>query len=146
MSLKQKLLGIDKGFPARFEEQKDSSLVLEFTVAERKVPFISKKKLIYRCRLRVDDEKKTVTFFETLKEKGFGLVSTVGDMEPGYGFKKETYKISGKEREANIEELSTLFGKQYKYSFDYSAIRAAVKKEVQGAGYSFSVCLLERSV
>ena len=145
MSLKERLLEISKDFPARFEEQKDGSLVLEFTVAERKVFFISKRKLTYRCHLRVDEEEKTVTFFEALKEAGFGLPSG-DDMAPGFGFKKESYKVSGKEREGNIEELSTLFSKQYKYLFDYSAIRAAVKKEVRDVGYSFSVCLSERSI
>ncbi|MEM2897397.1 MAG: ribonucleoside-triphosphate reductase [Candidatus Bathyarchaeia archaeon] len=146
MSLRAKLLEVSKGFPARFEEQRDGSLSLEFKVAERKV-FLSKKKLMYRCRLRINDEEKTVTYFETLKETGAGIS---GDMDmgisPGYGFKKETYKITGKEREGSIEELSRLFGKDYKYSFDYSAIRDAVKKEVQNAGYAFIVRLSERSI
>ncbi|MHB1324864.1 MAG: hypothetical protein ACYC0L_01460 [Thermoleophilia bacterium] len=33
-----------------------------------------------------------------------------GDMSPGFGFKKETYKTGAGPREGTIEEQSTLFG------------------------------------
>jgi hypothetical protein len=140
MSLKEKFLEVSKDFPDGFKEQRDGSLVLRFIVAERKV-FLSKKKLTYRCKVRINDEKKEVTFFEMLSESNVGL--SVGS---GFEFKKETYGIKGKEREGGIEEASRLFGKDYKYSFDYKKIREAIKKETQDAGYSFSVKLLEKLV
>ena len=146
MSLKEKIIELSKELPTRFEEQRDGSLKLEFKVAERKV-FLSWKTLMYKARLRVDDEKKEVRFFEILKEKGFGISSgDATDISPGIGFKKETYKVTGKGREGTIEELSRLFGKDYKYSVDYSTVRKRVKQVVKNAGYSLSICLTERSV
>lgn len=140
MSLKEELIGVSENFPAEFKEHRDESLMLQFVVAERKV-FLSKKKLTYKCKIRVNDEKKEVTFFEMLSESNSGL--SVGS---GFEFKKETYGIKGKEREGGIEEVSRLFGKDYKYSFDYKKIREAIKKEAQDADYSFSVKLLENLV
>lgn len=135
MLLKEKFIEVSKSFPAEFKEQRDGSLMLQFIVAERKV-FLSKKKLTYKCRVRISDEKREVTFFEMLSESNVGL--SVGS---GFEFKKETYGIKGKEREGGIEEMSRLFGKDYKYSFDYKKIREAIKKEAQDADYSFSVKL-----
>ncbi|MDD5016373.1 MAG: ribonucleoside-triphosphate reductase [Atribacterota bacterium] len=140
MSLKETLMELGKGFPAEFKEQKDGSLVLQFVIAERKA-FLSKKKLTYKSKVRVNDEKKEVTFFEMLSESNSGL--SAGS---GFEFKKETYGVKGKEREGGIEEMSNLFGKNYQYSFDYKKIREAIKKEAQKTGYSFSVKLIEKLV
>ena len=140
MSLKETLMELGKGFPAEFKEQKDGSLVLQFVIAERKA-FLSKKKLTYKSKVRVNDEKKEVTFFEMLSESNSGL--SAGS---GFEFKKETYRVKGKEREGGIEEMSNLFGKKYQYSFDYKKIREAIKEEAQKTGYSFSVKLLEKLV
>ena len=137
MSLKGKLVEVSKNFPAEFKEQRDGSFILQFVVAERKV-FLSKKKLIYKCKTRIDDMGKAVTFFEILCESSVGLSGGAG-----MGFTKETYGVRGKERKGNIEEQSRLFTKDYKYSFDYKKIREAIKREVEKAGYSFSVHLLE---
>jgi hypothetical protein len=145
LTLKDRLIEISKELPARFEEQKDKTLKIEFKIAERKV-FLSKKTLTYKARVRIDDEKKIVNFFETLKEKGLGVSAGDADISPGYGFKIETYKLKGKEREGNIEESSRLFGKDYKYSFDYSTIRKRIKEEARNAGYDFSVFFSERSI
>ncbi len=147
MTLREKLIEVSREFPTRFEEQKDGTLKLESTIAERKV-FLSKKTLMYRARLRVDDEKKQVRFFEMLKETGIGISSggDIGDTGPGFGFKKETYKTTGKAREGSIEELSKLFGKDYKYSWDFSAIRKKVELETQNAAYWFSICLNEKQI
>lgn len=149
MPLEEKLIGLSGCFPARFEKQKDGSLVADFKVAERKV-FLSKKTLTYRCHLRVNEPEKAVTYYERLTEKGLGIPVSSSlsgdDLSPGFGFKKEVYKISGKERGGTIEEQSKLFGKDYKYAFDWQKVRETIKKEAQDAGYSFSVCLAERSV
>jgi hypothetical protein len=145
LSLKDRLVDASGMLPARFVEQKDGALAVEFKVAERRV-FLSRKALTYRARLRIDEGKREVRFFETLRETGLGLSTGADGISPGFGFKKETYKITGKEREGSIEELSRLFGKDYRYSFDYSSVRRLVGHEVQSEGYSLSVCIRESSV
>ena len=140
MSLKEGLIKVSKSFPAEFKEQRDGSLILKFVIAERKA-FLSKKKLTYKSKVRVNDEKKEVTFFEMLSESSSGL--SAGS---GFEFKKETFGNKGKERDGGIEEMSNLFGKKYTYSFDYKKIREALKEEAQKTGYSFSVKLIEKLV
>jgi len=140
MSLKESLIEVSKSFPAEFKEQKDGSLILQFVIAERKV-FLSKKKLTYKSKIRVNNEKKEITFFEMLSESNSGL--SAGS---GFEFKKETYGTKGKEREGGIEEISNLFGKNYQYSFDYKKIREAIKEEAKKIDYTFSVKLMEKLV
>lgn len=140
MSLKEELIKIGKSFPGEFKERRDGSFILKFVIAERKV-FLSKKKLTYKCKVRINDEKKEVTFFEILSESSSGLPAG-----SGFEFKKETYGTKGKERDGGIEEMSNLFGKKYTYSFDYKKIRETLKEEAQKEGYSFSVKLMEKSV
>ena len=140
MSLKDELIKVSENFPAELKEQRDGSLAMKFVIAERKA-FLSKKKLTYKCKARVNDEKKEVTFFEMLSESNAGL--SAGS---GFEFKKETFGTKGKEREGGIEEMSNLFGKKFTYSFDYKKIREAIKEEAQKTGYSFSVKLIEKSV
>jgi len=140
MSLKESLIEVSKSFPAEFKEQKDGSLILQFVIAERKV-FLSKKKLTYKSKIKVNNEKKEITFFEMLSESNSGL--SAGS---GFEFKKETYGTKGKEREGGIEEISNLFGKNYQYSFDYKKIREAIKEEAKKIDYTFSVKLMEKLV
>ncbi len=146
LTMKERIIEMSKSFPARFEEQKDGTLLLESKIAERKA-FLSKRALIYRARLRVDEERRAIRFFETLEETGFGITGAGSDdISSGFGLKKETYKITGKRREGSIEELSKLFGKEYKYSWDYSRLREAIRREAEGAGYAFSICLTEGDI
>lgn len=118
--------------------EKKGLYTLERVVAERK-SFLCRKKLLYRAKFRIVEEKKEVHFTELLKESGFGLSSGSGDteMSPGFGFRKETYKTGLGPREGSIEEQSTLFGKQYTYTFDFSTVRKAVESAAQAAGYTF---------
>ena len=67
-------------------------------------------------------------------------------MTPGFGFKKETYGIKGKERSGSIEEASSLFGKDFSYTWDYAAVRTAVRTATEAAGYQMEVVLNPRSV
>jgi len=140
MSLKEQLIHVAKNFPAEFKEQRDGSLILKFVIAERKA-FLSKKKLTYKCKARVNDEKKEVNFFEMLSESSSGL--SAGS---GFEFKKETFGTKGKGREGRIEEMSNLFGKKYTYSFDYKKIRKAIQEEAEKSGYSLSIKLIEKLV
>jgi hypothetical protein len=142
MPLKDQLLELSKGLPAPFQTQQDGTLTMEYVVAERKW-LLSRKKVAYRCRVRVDDAGRAVRMFEMLKESGFGLSSGSDDIGPGFGFKKEPYKTPGVEREGAIDEQARLFGQQYKCAFDFSKIRNAVKQAAADAGYAFAMCLTE---
>ncbi len=147
MPIREKLLALSS-LPSPFQVQKDGTLGFEAVIAERK-SFLTRKKLTYRCRLRISDSERVVRFYEILKESGFGISGGGGfddDMSPGISFKKETYGLSGKERTGTIEEQSKLFGKDYKYSFDYASVRNAVKKAAEEEGYALEVCLLERNL
>jgi hypothetical protein len=121
--------------PAELKEKK-GLYSMEFTVAERKV-LLSKKKLTYTAKFRLDDVKKEVRFTEMLMESGSGLSSGSGDFGPGFGFKAETYKTGTGGREGGIKEQSDLFGKQYSYTFDFANIRNQIEAEATRAGYSF---------
>lgn len=114
------------------------------TIAERKA-FLSKKKLTYSLRLRVDDGAKVVKFSEMLVEAGSGL-SSGGDfdsgMSSGFGIKTESYNTFGGKRQGTFEEQSILFGKDYSYTFDFNEIRSKVKDIVEKAGYKFEYQIL----
>lgn len=144
MSLQDELITAGSWFPGPLQPQKDGSLAMETLVAERKA-FLSKRKLTYKCRLRVDDVARSVTFWEMLVEKGSG-VSGGDDMAPGFGFKKETYSTKGKELSGSIEEASSLFGKDFDYNWDYTVVRNMVRGAAEAAGYSLNVVLNPKSV
>jgi hypothetical protein len=124
-----------EGIPAVLEEKR-GVYSLEFTVAERG-SFLSKKRLSYSARFRVDDDKKELRFTEMLNESGSGTYSGGDDLSPGFGFKKETYKTGAGAREGSIDEQSKLFGMQYTYSFDFSRVRDFVESEAAKSGYAF---------
>ena len=126
---------IAKEIPAELKEKK-GVFSLEFTVAERKV-MLSKKKLAYAAKFRIDEDKKELRFTEMLKESGSGFSSGDSEFGSGFGFKAETYKTGSGPREGTIKEQSELFGKQYSYSFDFSKIRSAIESEAARAGYEF---------
>jgi hypothetical protein len=122
--------------PATLKEKRGVYSV-EFTVAERGT-FLSKKKLTYSARFRIDEGKKELRFTEMLKESSSGVSSGDNGFGPGFGFKKETYKTGTGPREGSIEEQSKLFGAQYSYTFDFSRIRAFLESETVKAGYAFT--------
>ena len=126
-------------FGAKVSEKK-GIYTLQRTIAERKV-FLSKKKLEYIARLRVDDAAKQVKFTEMLKGSGSGLSSGGSGfddgMTSGHGFKTESYKVGLGGREGSIAEQSTLFGKDYTYAFDYGEVRTGIESLAESAGYAF---------
>jgi hypothetical protein len=107
---------------------------IAFTVAERK-SFLTRQKLEYRAKFRIDDANRVLKFIEMLKESGAGLSS--GETTPGFGFKTETYNTFNKAREGTIEEQSNLFGKKYEYKFDFKTIRPRIEETAAKAGYQF---------
>ena len=147
--IKEEILKSGESFPAKFIEEKKDLLKLEYIVAERKA-FLSKQKLVYRCKLKIDDDKKILRLFEILTETGSGI-STGGDfgdsgMSSGFGFKVESAKYTSGGREGRIEEQSVLFGKKYNYDFDYKKIRDVIKKIAENYGFNFELVYRESSL
>ncbi len=130
-------------------KEKHGAWELTKVIAERKA-FLSKKKLTYHARFRIDDTAKTVVFSEYLAEKGSGLSSGGGDfdsdMSPGFGFKTTSYKSDPGGRSGTIEEQSKLFGKDYSYEFEYQATRKAIEAMAQKAGYKFDYKILPTGI
>lgn len=113
-------------------------------IAERKV-FLTRKKLTYTATMRIDDTTKTIRFSEMLTEAGSGF-SAGGDIDggvsTGFGVKTETYNTFKGPRQGTVEEQSRLFGKDYTYSFDYSAIRSRIQAVAERFGYGFEYQVL----
>lgn len=145
MDVVDRLLRLDGRLPAALEQHKDGTLGMECIIAERKA-LLSKKKLTYKCLLRVDDTSATIRFWEALVEKGSGVSSGPDDISPGFGFKKESYKTGAKTRSGSIEEQSRLFGKDYTYDWDYATVRHAVGEMADEAGYTVEVALRRKAV
>lgn len=107
---------------------------------------MSKKKLTYLFKVKIDDEAKTVRFTEMLKETGSGFSTGSGgfdsEMSTGVGFKTESYNTMSGAREGAIEESSKLFGKTYQYKFDYAKSRKQVEKIAKEAKYKFEYSVL----
>ena len=135
MSLVDKVSEFAKSLSGDLKENK-GVYTLDLTIAERKA-FLSKQKLTYTAKFRIDEDKKEVRFTEMLKESGMGLSSGGSDMSPGFGFKTESYNTFSGALEGNIEEQSSLFGKKYSYSFDYKTIRKQLEDLSKEEGYDF---------
>lgn len=127
----------------KFEQKKDK-IICQFTVAERKA-FLTRKKIVYKVNLKVDDITRKVAYSEMLKETGFGLSSSVGDDElsPGFSFKAHKIKQGfGTPPEGTIIENSYLFGQKYTYRFDYKELREKIKNLVSESGYTIDYKIL----
>ena len=127
-------------------EWKEKKGVWEYsaTSAERKA-FLSKKKLTYSAKMRIDDDAKVVKFSEMLIEAGSGLTSGGGyddGMSTGFGFKTESYNTTRGAREGSIQEQSNLFGKKFEYKFDYKEIRSKAEEAAKSADYRFEYQIL----
>ena len=129
MDLLQSIQAYAKSIPADFKEKK-GSCDLSFTVAERKA-FLSKQKLTYQAKFRIDDQERIVRFSEILKEASSG-------MEAGAGFQTTSYSTGkGGQQNSVIEQQSQQFGKKYDYQFDFKTVRGQIEKLTIEAGFSF---------
>jgi hypothetical protein len=118
------------GIPADLKEKK-GLCELNFVVAERKA-FLSKEKLTYTAKFRVDDANKQVKFTEMLQESSSGMQNS------GMSFKTESFKTGkGGQSESVIEQQASQFGKKYDYQFDFKAVRSQIEAMAQAAGYDF---------
>ncbi len=136
MDLPEEIKQVFAAFPTKLSE-KNGLFTVEYVVAER-TSFLSRKKLVYSAKYRIDQDKREVRFTEMLKESGFGLSGGGGfDSSPGFGFRTETYSTGIGPREGTIEEQSNLFGAKYNYTFDFKAVREAVEQKAHEAGFAF---------
>lgn len=129
MDLLQSIQAYAKSIPADFKEKK-GSCDLSFTVAERKA-FLSKQKLTYQAKFRIDDREKVVHFAEMLKEASSG-------MDAGSGFQTTSFSTGkGGQQKSVIEQQSEQFGKKYDYQFDFKSIRGHIENLAKDAGFNF---------
>ncbi len=125
--------------PADFKEKK-GSCDLSFVVAERKA-FMTKEKLTYQAKFRVDEKEKTVRFTEMLKESSSGMQNA------GMSFKSESFKTGkGGQLESVIAQQADLFGKKYEYRFDFKTIRGKIEELTKAAGYDFQYQLTAKGL
>jgi hypothetical protein len=141
--IKEYVYGLPPELGVKITEKKEV-FTLELVVAERKA-FLSKKKLIYVAKFHIYDAEKRITFTELLKEFGSGIGG--GDLDsPGFGFKVETYNTVKKPRQGTIQELSTLFGKNYQYNFNFKEIRENFEQMALNVGYRFEYQITAHSL
>jgi hypothetical protein len=140
MSLTDDLAAASAALPVRLSAKKDGRLEGEAVLAERKA-FLSKKKVTYKCKARVDDASRTVRFREMLVETCSGVSGGPDDIGHGIGF-----KAGGKERPGSIEEASSYLGKDYSYRWDDAAVRTALQQVAAAAGYGWETVLNPKSV
>ena len=113
MAMTDLLVEIKKSLENRDGKWNEKKGLWDFsaTIAERKA-FLSKKKLTYSLRLRIDDGVKVVKFSEMLAEAGSGL-SSGGDfdsgMSSGFGFKTESYNTFGGKAPGNDQRAISSF-------------------------------------
>ncbi len=129
MDLLQSIQSYAKSIPAEFKEKK-GSCDISFTVAERKA-FLSKQKLTYQAKFRIDEKEKIIHFAEILKESSSG-------MDASSGFQNSNFSIgkSGQQKSV-IEQQSDQFGKKYDYQFDFKTIRGKIESLAKEAGFKF---------
>jgi hypothetical protein len=141
--LRERIAQVFAGLPAEISDIK-GVVTVKAVVAERKAA-LSRKKLTYIAQYCVDEAQREVRFTERLKETGFGLAGGGDtDVSPGVGFKTETFRTGAGPREGTLEEQSSLFGQQYRYAFDFKALRAAVAAIVREAGLDFKYQVTSR--
>jgi hypothetical protein len=129
MALTQDILGYAQEISADIKEKK-GVYTLSLIVAERKA-FLSKQKLTYQAKFRIDDPQKLVKFTEMLLESSSG-------MNAGTDFQTQSFRTGkGGQQESVIEKQSVQFGKKYTYDFDFKTIRGKIESFAEDAGYDF---------
>ena len=130
MSLLEEIKTFAGSIPAEIKEKK-GLCEIKFVVAERKA-FLSKEKLAYTAKFRVDDANKQVKFTEMLKESSSGMSNS------GSSFSTSSFKTGkGGRSESVFEQQSSQFGKKYDYQFDFKTVREKIEALALAAGYNF---------
>lgn len=145
MGVTQAIVGCLAGLGAEVKSKEDRGEA-RLVLAE-KTSFLSKKKVEYQAKFRVDERERVVRFFEMLKESGSGMSGGgPDDVGGGFGFKKETYKTGGGGREGTLEAQGNLLGQTYSFTFDYGWTRAAVEAISAHHGYRFEYQLTPKGL
>jgi hypothetical protein len=118
----------------------------KLVIAEQK-SLLSKKKVEYTAKFKVDDKDQVVRFFEMLKESGSGMSGgDSSDFGGGWGVSKTSYKMSGGGIEGTLESQGALLGKKFAFTFDYGKIRKAVQAIAEQNGYTFEYQILPKGL
>ena len=138
MGINEAIQAYAKEISANLKEKK-GSYDLTMTVAERKT-FISKQKLTYQAKFRVDDKEKSVKFTELLKEASSG-------MSADSGFQTTSFRTGkGGQQESVINQQSEMFGKKYSYEFDFKTVREKIEALASEAGYDFQYQITAKGI
>ncbi|MFL7812513.1 MAG: ribonucleoside-triphosphate reductase [Anaerolineales bacterium] len=138
MALQQEILNYAQEISAATKEKK-GSYTLSLIVAERSA-FLSKQKLTYQAKFRIDETQKLVKFTEMLLESSSG-------MNAGTDFQTQNYRTGkGGQQESVIERQSVLFGKKYTYDFDFKTIRTKIESLAEAAGYDFQYQITAKGI
>ena len=130
MTLVDQIKEYAKSISADFKEKKGSGEI-NIVVAERKA-FLSKEKLSYQARFRVDEAAKVLRFTEMLKESSSGMQNA------GISFGTESFKTGqGGQLESVIAQQADQFSRKYEYQFDFKTVRSQIEVLAGAAGYDF---------
>jgi hypothetical protein len=145
MGVTQAIVGCLAGMGAEVKSQDDRGEA-RLVLAEKK-SFLSKKRVEYQAKFRVDEHERAVRFFEMLKESGSGMAGgDLDDVGGGFGFKKESYKTGGGGREGTLEAQGSLLSQTYSFTFDYGWTRSAIEAISAHHGYRFEYQLTPKGL
>jgi hypothetical protein len=138
VDLTQEIKQYSQEISADLKEKKGIN-TLTLIVAERKT-FLSKQKLTYQAKFRIDVTEKLVKFTEMLLESSSG-------MDGGMEFQTQSYRTGkGGQQESVIEKQSVQFGKKYDYNFDFKTIRGKIESLTEEAEYDFQYQITARGL
>jgi hypothetical protein len=120
---------------------RDGVLAVEVPIAERR-SLLSRRRLTYSARFRVDEQRRVVRFTEMLKEAGWGLPGSGALGGPGLGVEVRTWKSGRAPREERIDAQARDLAGRFELSFDLGANRAAVRKALGDVGYALEYHVL----
>ncbi len=120
MIMLESIARISQGVGGTLEE-KGGVHTMRAVVAEQK-GFLSKKRLEYIAKFRIDEPGQQITCSEMLKETRSGLVS--GGLDEPSGFAGNT-----------IEQQAAALAKKYTFAFDPGGIRNQIEAAAAAAGY-----------
>ena len=139
MELIDSIVAFAKSVGAEVKVKRDT-VEIQKIVADRKT-FLSKEKLTYQAKLRVDQKENMVHFFESLKESSAGMSS------PGVSVQKTKYKVglSG-QQESEFEQQAEFLGQKYDYQFDFKTVRTSIEKYSREAGFDFHYQVIPKGI
>lgn len=123
MIMLETIASICQGLGGTLEEKKGVH-TMRAVIAEQK-GFLSKKRLEYIAKFRIDEPGQQITCTEMLKESRSGLVSAGVDDAPGF-------------QGHTIAQQAAALAKKYEFAFDPAGIRPQIEAAAAAAGYRCS--------